>query len=108
MATGLCFALDAPIEKRMMAAYDKAAVLAEEVFSTITTIHSFWLQPLMARRYDSHLAVAEREAMKKCVIYGVLFSTQFFCIYSGYALAFWQGTRMYTSGDIREPGKIVT
>lgn len=77
-------------------------------FSTITTVHAFWLQPLMSRRYNDLLAEAERQGMRKSVNYGVMFSTQFFCIYAGYGLAFWQGIRMYVSGEIDQPGDIVT
>jgi ATP-binding cassette, subfamily B (MDR/TAP), member 1 len=48
-------------EARVMAIYSKAGLLAEEVFSSITTVHAFWLQPLMAKRYDALLEDAQRE-----------------------------------------------
>jgi ATP-binding cassette subfamily B (MDR/TAP) protein 1 len=54
------------------------------------------------------LAEAERLGMRKSPNYGVMFSTSFFCIYAGYGLAFWQGIRMYASGEIAEPGTIIT
>lgn len=103
-----CFTADAPVEAKVNSCYSQAGMIAEEAFSTITTVHAFWLHPLMARRYDEKLAQAQREGMKKSIIYGFLFSGQFFCVYSGYGLAFWQGMRMYVSGEIDEPGKIVT
>lgn len=106
--TAACFAADAPVEAKVTAFYSQAGTIAEEVFSTITTIHAFWLQPLMARRYDELLAEAQHGNRKKSIIYGFLFSGQFFCVYSGYGLAFWQGIRMYVSGEIQEPGDIVT
>lgn len=106
--TSLCFVFDAPVEAKVNSYYSQAGMLAEEAFSTITTVHAFWLQPLMAKRYDNLLAQAQKEAMKKSIIYGFLFSGQFFCVYSGYALAFWQGIRMYVSGEIEEAGDIVT
>lgn len=40
--------------------------------------------------------------------YAVLFSTQYFCVFSGIALAYWQGYRMYRSGEIPDVGKIFT
>lgn len=91
-----------------MSWYSQAGTIAEEVFSTITTVHAFWLQPTMVQRYDKMLAEAQREGLKKSINYGVMFSSLFFCIYSGYALAFWQGIRMYVSGEIAQPGQIVT
>lgn len=108
IVTGVCAGIDIKQEEGVMKVYSQAGMLAEEVFSTITTVHAFWLQPLMSQRYDTYLAEAERLGMKKSANYGVMFSTQFFCIYAGYGLAFWQGIRMYVSGEIDQPGKIVT
>lgn len=92
----------------MLAVYSKAGVLAEEVFGTIRTAHSFWLHPLLSNKYDSFLGDAMRIGMKKSPNYAVLFSTEFFCVYCGYGLAFWQGIRMYTSGEISESGDVFT
>jgi ATP-binding cassette subfamily B (MDR/TAP) protein 1 len=50
----------------------------------------------------------EQVGRKKSPNYGVLFSIGFFCVYSGYGLAFWQGLRMYARGEVEEPGQIVT
>ena len=108
VVTGICSVIDIKQEAGIMSIYSRAGVLAEEVFSTMTTVHAFFLQPLMAQRYDEHLAEAETAGMKKSANYGIMFSTQFFCIYAGYGLAFWQGIRMYASGEIDQPGKIVT
>ena len=45
---------------------------------------------------------------KKSVIYAVLFSSEYFCVYSGLALAYWQGYRMYRSGEVPDVGKVFT
>lgn len=105
---GICSVIDIKQEAGIMSIYSRAGLLAEEVFSTMTTVHAFFLQPLMAQRYDEHLAEAETAGMKKSANYGIMFSTQFFCIYAGYGLAFWRGIAMYASGEIDQPGKIVT
>ncbi|KAF3052371.1 hypothetical protein E8E11_011071 [Didymella keratinophila] len=44
--------------------------------------------------------------LKKSPNYTVLFSTEFSCVYSVYALAFWQGVRRYQSGKISESGDV--
>lgn len=108
MITAACFTADAPVEAKVNSFYSKAGMIAEEAFSTIATVHAFWLQPYMTQRYDELLEQAQHEGRKKSVIYGFLFSGQFFCVYSGYGLAFWQGVRMWVSGEIPEPGQIVT
>jgi ATP-binding cassette subfamily B (MDR/TAP) protein 1 len=105
---GISAAIDVMQEGKIMKIYSEAGLLAEEVFSSIATVHAFWLQPLMFSKYDALLAETERLGMKKSPNYGVMFSTSFFCVYSGYGLAFWQGLRMYASGEIAQPGTIVT
>lgn len=92
----------------MLSIYAKAGLLAEEVFSTMRTVHAFWLSPLLSRKYDALLGEAMKVGMKKSPNYAVLFSTEFFCIYSGFGLAFWQGVRMYLSGEIHESGDVFT
>ncbi|DAA76434.1 TPA_exp: putative ABC multidrug transporter [Trichophyton benhamiae CBS 112371] len=64
--------------------------------------------PLMAQRYEEFLAELESVGRKKSPNYGALFSTEFFCVYSGYGLAFWQGINMFARGDIQESGDVVT
>lgn len=106
--TGISADIEIKQEAKVMSIYSKAGLLAEEVFSSIATVHAFWLHPLMFKKYDTLLAEAEKQGLKKSVNFGVMYSTSFFCVYSGYGLAFWQGVRMYASGEIAEPGVIVT
>ena len=105
---GVSVAIDTKQESAMLAIYSKAGQLAEEVFGTIRTAHSFWLRPFLSAKYDTFLADAMTIGMKKSPNYAVMFSTEFFCIYCGYALAFWQGIRMYMSGEIAESGDVFT
>ncbi|KAF2279256.1 multidrug resistance protein-like protein 1 [Westerdykella ornata] len=92
----------------MLSVYAKAGQLAEEVFATIRTVHAFWLHPLLTQKYDSLLIDAKRLGMRKSPNYAVLFSAEFFCVYSGYGLAFWQGIRMYFRGQIKDSGDVFT
>ena len=108
VVTGVCVAFDSKNEAQLLSIFSRAGLVAEEVFASITTVHSFWLHPSMSKRYDHHLEEAERVGMKKSLNWGVLYSFEFFAIYAGYALAFWQGIRMYASGEIEESGKVVT
>jgi ATP-binding cassette subfamily B (MDR/TAP) protein 1 len=108
VVTGLSATIDIMQEGKILKIYSEAGLLAEEVFSSIATVHAFWLQPLMFKKYDTLLAETEHLGMKKSPNYGVMFSTSFFCIYSGYALAFYQGIKMYISGEIAQPGTIIT
>lgn len=95
-------------EDQILDIYGQAGKLAEEVFSTMRTVHAFWLNPLLSRKFDKLLIDARTIGMKFSPTYAVLFSTEFFCIYSAYGLAFWRGIRMYASGEISESGQVFT
>ncbi|UNI18372.1 hypothetical protein JDV02_004645 [Purpureocillium takamizusanense] len=101
-------AIEVKNEDELTDTLSRGSLLTEGVFSSITTVHAFWLQRTMANRYEDLLAEMERVGMKKSPNYGVLFSTEFFSVYSGYGLAFWQGVRMFAHGEVDEPGDIVT
>ncbi|KAH7371427.1 P-loop containing nucleoside triphosphate hydrolase protein [Pyrenochaeta sp. MPI-SDFR-AT-0127] len=108
VVTSVCVVIDTKNETQLLAIYSKAGLLAEEVFSTIRTVHAFWLNPLLSRKYDKLLGDAMAVGMKKSPNYAVLFSSEFFCVYCGYGLAFWQGVRMYARGEIKESGDVFT
>lgn len=108
LVTGICMTIEVKNEDKLTVIFSRSSTLAEEVFSSISTVHAFWLQPVMAKRYEACLADLQRVGMKKSPNYGVLFSVEFFCIYAGYGLAFWQGIQMYARGEIQAPGDVVT
>ncbi|KAF3932797.1 hypothetical protein ABW19_dt0207792 [Dactylella cylindrospora] len=82
--------------------------MAEEVFASIRNVHAFWAYPKLSRKFEKIVEDARVIGKKKPPLYAVMFCIQFFCIYAGYGLAFWQGIRMYHRGEIKEPGDIVT
>lgn len=104
----ICVAIDAKIENKLLATWAGADKLAEEVFASIKNVHAFWAFPKMSLQFEGIADYARALGKKKPPIYAVMFCVQFFCIYSGYGLAFWQGIRMYHKGEITEPGDIVT
>ena len=106
IVTSVCISIDTKNEAQLLPIYSRAGLIAEEVFSTVRTVHSFWLNPLMSRRYDKLLGDAMKVGMRKSPNYSVMFSAEFFCIYCGYALAFWQGIRRYHNGEISESGDV--
>ena len=104
IVTSVCVVIDTKNESQLLSIHSKAGLLAEEVFSTVRTVHAFWLNPLQSRKYDKLLGDAMEVGMKKSPNYAVLFSSEFFCVYSGYGLAFWQGIRMYARGEVKQSG----
>jgi ATP-binding cassette subfamily B (MDR/TAP) protein 1 len=106
--TGISVAIDASQEAKCMALYAKAGIFATEVFSSIRLVHAYWSQPRMIQRHNKILDDAKVLGMRKSLNWGILYANEFFFVFAGYALAFWQGIRMYESGQIDAPGKIIT
>jgi len=59
-------------------------------------------------RYDEYLQTAHKEGNKKSLLFGILFSAQTFLVMSGTALAFWEGFRLFQSGEIDNVGTVFT
>ncbi|KAM3509173.1 hypothetical protein MY11210_006428 [Beauveria gryllotalpidicola] len=108
VVTVVCVIFDMICEYKMFEIYSKSGTIAEEAFATIRTAHAFWAFPKLSRRFTNILEEARLAGKSKCLIYAILFSFEFFCIFAGYGLAFWQGMRMYASGEIAQPGTVVT
>ncbi|KAK0938752.1 hypothetical protein LTR29_009720 [Friedmanniomyces endolithicus] len=105
---GACISVLVPIEARTTRIYSRAAVLAQDALSSIKTIHAFGAQSKIVNKYDEFLEEAHQESKKLSVFFGILFSGQTFFVMSGTALAFWQGYRMFRSGEIASVGTVFT
>ncbi|KAH8651601.1 P-loop containing nucleoside triphosphate hydrolase protein [Tricladium varicosporioides] len=108
MVIGVCVSIDATIEARIVRIYSQGSVLVQEAISSIKTIHAFWAQEKMVKKYDNFLRQAHEEGSKKSSCYGAMYSIEYFCVYSGTALAFWQGHRMFQTGEITNVGTVFT
>lgn len=95
IVVSVCIAVDAGHESQITSIYSKAAVSAQEAISSIKTVHAFWAHEKMVEKYQAYLDAARKIGKKKSPNYGILFSTEWFFVLSGTALAFWQGFRMY-------------
>ncbi|KAG5981025.1 hypothetical protein E4U55_003377 [Claviceps digitariae] len=104
----ICVYFYTNLEGQMFGIYNQSASLAEEALSTIRTAHAFWVFPKLVARFDDILGKARQVGSKKSIVYAFMFPAEFFSVTAGYALAFWQGVRMYSSGEIQEPGTIIT
>jgi ATP-binding cassette subfamily B (MDR/TAP) protein 1 len=107
IVTSVCIAIDAVHEAQITRHYSQAAVIAQEAISSIKTVHAFWAQEKLVGKYEEHLQAARKVGKKKSPNYGILFSTEWFFVLSGTALAFWQGFRMYASGEIDNVGTVI-
>ena len=105
---GVTVGMDAALEAQILEIYSQAGALAEDVFSSVRNVQAFWMRPKLVKKYDGYLEGAHQIGRKKSAIWGFMFSIEFFCIYAGFALAFWRGVHMYAEGEIQDPGVIIT
>lgn len=96
------------VEQEVLEIHSQGASLAEDAIGSIRSVQAFWARPKLVKKYDEYLQKAHTAGMKQSWMYGTLFSIEYFCIYAGFALAFYQGVRMYASGEIDNPGTVVT
>ncbi|RDW74379.1 ABC transporter ATP-binding protein [Aspergillus mulundensis] len=95
-------------ENQILEINSKANAFSESVLSSVRTAHAFEIRDRLVDKFDEYLSSAHRIGSKLSIIFGVFFSAEYCIVYLGYGLAFWQGIRMLSGGEIVEPGGIFT
>jgi ATP-binding cassette, subfamily B (MDR/TAP), member 1 len=90
---------DAKINTRAFRTYAAAASYADNLLAGMRTVHAFSLQSRTLARFDDFLRDALRLGNKRSKFVGMIFGGQYFVIYAGMGLAFWQGFGMIARGE---------
>jgi ATP-binding cassette subfamily B (MDR/TAP) protein 1 len=90
---------DVKINISVFGTYASAASYADNLFSGMRTIHAFSLQSRTLAKYDAFLREALRLGKQRSKFSGIIFGGQYFVIYAGMGLAFWQGFQMIGRGE---------
>ncbi|BGP31976.1 hypothetical protein JCM10296v2_003755 [Rhodotorula toruloides] len=101
-----CIAIAGGMMNKYMSAYKQnqleataqGATLAEEVLSSIRSVHAFGNQKRLAAMYDEPNQKTLREGLKSALFNGGGLAVFFFIIYSSYGLAFYYGTTLIIQG----------
>ncbi|CAL1272518.1 unnamed protein product [Larinioides sclopetarius] len=86
--------VQASVSREEMQAYGKAGAVAEEVLSSIRTVFAFGGERKEIQRYDSCLIPARSKGVKRGLTTALGAAITWFCIFAGYALAFWYGVKL--------------
>ncbi|KAH8429403.1 ABC transporter ATP-binding protein [Aspergillus melleus] len=105
---GTAGGIDAKIETTILQVYAQASSYAENVLAGVRTLQAFSLLPRVMTKYDTYLQDAYTKGMKKNKLYGIVFGGQYFVVYAGMGLAFWQGIAMLDRGEISDLGTVFT
>jgi len=76
------------------------ATLAEEAFGTVRTAKAFGIEGRLVELYDEDNKRSTKTGFRKAIISGIGLGLFFFIIYSGYALAFYFGSKLIADGEI--------
>ncbi|CEI63435.1 unnamed protein product [Fusarium venenatum] len=108
LVIGTMATIDAGIDSKNLKITSKAAQYAETSLKSIRTIKAFNLETRIMNKYTSFLQTSRQLCRKKSGVYGVMFAWQYFVIYAGMGLAFWQGIRMIARGEVESIGAVFT
>ncbi|KAE8353703.1 P-loop containing nucleoside triphosphate hydrolase protein [Aspergillus coremiiformis] len=100
--------IDANYETKILKLNAQSASYAENILSGIRAVHAFSLRPRIVQKYEQYLQNVFEIGKKKNPLYGVLFGSEYFIIYAGMGLAFWQGIQMLARRDIPDIGTVFT
>ncbi|ETS84302.1 hypothetical protein PFICI_02327 [Pestalotiopsis fici W106-1] len=105
---GIVATAEAKLETKMLGIYAQGGAFAESILSTARTVHSLGARTRLVARYDEYLCKAKALGDKKSPIFGLFFSLEYFLIYAGMGLAFWQGIKMVANQEVSSLGTVFT
>ncbi|KAJ4326150.1 hypothetical protein N0V84_003200 [Fusarium piperis] len=100
--------LDVIVETGILRIYGQAGSYAESTLSGVRAVKAFGLRRRLVAKYKKYLEDAYHRGMKKNVLYGLAFGGEYSILYCGMGLAFWQGVRMLSQGEIANIGTVFT
>ncbi|KAK6086432.1 multidrug resistance protein 3 (p glycoprotein 3) [Seiridium cupressi] len=105
---GLVATAEAKLEARILEIYAQGGAFAESILSTPRTVHALGIRERLVAQYDEYLCQAKSLGDKKSPLFGALFSIEYFLIYAGMGLAFWQGVKMVANQEVPSLGTVFT
>ena len=105
---GVPGALDEKLEKSLNEVKAQAATLAEEIFSSVRTVRALGAEGVLSSRYEALLKTARQIGLRRAPFKGLVAGLYMFTLYSGYALAFWYGVKLFADGQVKSSGVVVT
>lgn len=99
---------DVIVETGILKVYGQAGSYAESTLGGVRAVKAFDLRQRLVAKYKEYLEEAYRRGMKKNILYGFAFGGEYSVLYCGMGLAFWQGVRMLSRGEIADVGTVFT
>jgi len=103
---GVSSAMEAAIETKILRVQANGGSVVESILSSARNVHAFDLRHRLVQNFDKYLHDAHALGSKKNLLFGCMFSSEYFIIFAGMGLCFWQGIRMLATGEVEQPGDI--
>lgn len=108
IVVGSVAVVDSQIETNILKVYAQAAAYAESILASVRAVKAFSLESRIGEKYTSYLSSARKLGDKKSPLYGVMFGAEYFIVYAGMGLAYWQGIAMVSRGEVDNVGTVFT
>ncbi|KAF7548406.1 hypothetical protein G7Z17_g7084 [Cylindrodendrum hubeiense] len=105
---GVVAGIEAGHETDILEIHAQANSFAEGILASVRTVHAFEMRARLVDKFDKYLDEAHDVGKKISPLFGIMFSAEYTIIYLGFGLAFWQGIKMLSTGEIEDPGAIFT
>lgn len=103
---GISSMIEAALETGILKVHAQGGSFAESILSSTRTVHAFGLRTRLIGEFDQYLNEAHRLGNKKNLLFACMFSVEYFIMFAGTGLCFWQGITMLSRGEVAEPGDI--
>lgn len=97
---------EASIETKVLKIQAQAGAFAESILSSARTVHAFGLRRQVISDFDRFLKASRKLGNKKSPLFGLMFCAEYFIMYAGFGLCFWQGIKMIAGNEIDEAGDV--
>ncbi|KAM0490767.1 hypothetical protein ACHAP8_011235 [Fusarium lateritium] len=106
LTMGISSALEAHIETKILQVHAQGGSFVESILSSARNVQAFALRKRLVRDFDKYLTDAHDLGNKKNLLLGCMFSVEYFIIFAGMGLCFWQSIKMIARGEVKDPGDV--
>ncbi|KAL0931455.1 multidrug resistance protein 3 (p glycoprotein 3) [Colletotrichum truncatum] len=84
----------------------EAGSFTESILASARTIQAFELRSRLIQKFDGYLSESAKVGHKKSPVLGLLFSSEYFVMFAGIGLCFWQAISMIAKGEVDNVGDV--
>ncbi|KAJ4015499.1 hypothetical protein NW752_006959 [Fusarium irregulare] len=106
IAMGVSSAMEAAIETDILKVHAQGGSFAESILSSARNVQAFALRSRLVQEFDKYLNKAHKLGNKKNALLGCMFSAEYFIVFAGMGLCFWQAIKMIARGEVDKPGDV--